>query len=82
MTKLEYGKCEKLMNMAIIKAKQAQEEYINAEKHLENGNSLEWEIEQRKADMHYGEADGIKQVLVALNFAHDGMKILSYLLNE
>lgn len=80
MNKIEYGKCEKLMKEAIRKVKQAEEEYKESEKHLEDANELEWETYQRKADQHYGEAIGINQVLVTLDFEHDRMKELSELL--
>lgn len=80
MTKIEYEKCEKLMEEAIIKVKQAKDEYKESEKHLKNANELEWEVFQRKADQHYGYADGINQVLVTLDFKHDRMKELSELL--
>ncbi len=80
MTKIECGKCEKLMEEAIRKVKQEQEEYTNADKHLKDGNSLKWKIEQRKADRHYGEAVGINQVLIILGFKHTRMKQLSELL--
>lgn len=82
MTKIEYGKCEKLMEDAISKAKQADEEYKESEKYtlLANYNETEHEIEQRKADQHYGYAEGINQVLATLGFKHDRMKELSELL--
>ena len=82
MTKIEYGKCERLMEEAIGKAKQADEEYKTAEKYtlLTNYNETEREIEQRKADQHYGEAVGIEQALATLGFKHDRMKELSKLL--
>lgn len=80
MTKIEYGKCEKLMKDAIRKAKQAETEYKESEKHLKDANELEWETYQRKADQHCGEAVGINQALITLGFKHDRMKELSELL--
>lgn len=80
MTKLEYGKCEKLMEQAIQKIKQADNEYKEANKHNANMDNVKMEIEQRKADQHYGEAVGINQVLVTLCFKHGRMKELSKLL--
>ena len=82
MTKVEYGKCEKLMEEAIRKAKQAQEEYKESEKYtlLENYNEVQSQIEQRKADQHYGYAEGINQALSVIGFKHDRMKILGSLL--
>lgn len=80
MTKIEYGKCVKLMEEAIIKVKQAKDEYKESEKHLKNANELEWEVFQRKADQHYGYAEGINQILTTLGFRHDRMNELSDLL--
>ena len=80
MTKVENGKCEKLMKDAIIKAKQSEEEYKEADRYLNSGNRIAWETEQRKADQHYGEAVGINQVLATLGFKNDRMKELSELL--
>lgn len=79
MTKIEYGKCVKLMEEAIRKAKQSDEEY-KAYNQLLNKDIVKAETEQRKADQHYGEAVGINQVLATLGFKHDRMKELSDLL--
>lgn len=79
MTKIEYGKCVKLMEKAISKAKQADEEY-KAYNQLLNDDTIHAKTEQRKADQHYGEAIGIKQALAILGFTHDKMKELSDLL--
>lgn len=80
MTKIEYEKCEKLMEEAIIKAKQAEDEQKEANKHYANMDDVRQGIAQRKADQHYGEAVGINQVLVTLGFKHDRMKQLSEIL--
>ena len=82
MTKIEYGKCEKLMEEAIRKAKQADEEYKEADKYtcLATYNEVQCNIETRKADQHYGEAVGINQALAMLGFKHDRIKELSELL--
>lgn len=80
MTKTEYGKCVKLVEEAIRKAKQSDEEYKQAGRHYANMDSVRQETEQRKADQHYGEAIGIEQTLVTLGFTHDRMKELSKLL--
>ena len=80
MTKIEYDKCVKLMEDAIRKAKQSDEEYKEADRHYANMDSVSQEIEQRKADQHYGEAVGIEQALAILGFKHDRMKELSDLL--
>lgn len=79
MTKAEYGKCEKLMEYAIQKAKQADEEY-KAYNQLIKNDMIKAEIEQRKADRHIGYAEGINQVLAVIGFKHDRMKILGSLL--
>lgn len=79
MTKVEYGKCEKLMEAAIQKAKQADEEY-KAYNQLIKNDIIKAEIEQRKADQHMGYAEGINQVLAVIGFKHDRMKELSELL--
>lgn len=79
MTKTEYGKCEKLMEEAISKAKHADEEY-KAYNRLLNEDIIKAETEQRKADQHYGEAVGIEQALATLGFKHDRMKELVNLL--
>lgn len=80
MTKFETKKCETLTEEAIKKVLQAEEEYREAKRHLQDDNTLEWETEQRKADQHYGEAYGINQVLETLGFKHDKMKQLLKLL--
>lgn len=79
MTKIEYRKCEKLMEEAIRKARQSDEEY-KAYNQLLNEDTIKAEVEQRKADQHYGEAIGINQVLATIGFKHDRMKELSELL--
>ena len=80
MTKIEYAKCEKLIEEAIRKAKQADEEYKEAGRHYANIDNVRQETEQRKADQHYGEAVGIEQALATLGFKHDRMKELLKLL--
>lgn len=79
MTKIEYGKCVKLMEEAISKAKHADEEY-KAYNRLLNECKIDAETERRKADQHYGEAVGIEQALATLGFKHDRMKELLKLL--
>lgn len=80
MTKAEYSKCEKVMHIAIRKARQSREEYEKEEQHLKNGDLVEGEVAQRRADQHYGEAIGISNVLGELGFKHDKMKELHELL--
>lgn len=65
MTKIEYGKCEKLMEEAIRKAKQSDEEYMEAGRHYANMDSVRQETEQ---------------ALATLGFKNDRMKELSKLL--
>lgn len=79
MTKIEYEKCEKLVEEAIRKVKQSDEEYKTYNQLL-NENKIKAEIEQRKADQHYGKAIGINQALVVLRFKHEKMKELTKLL--
>mgnify|MGYP007133045201 CR=1 FL=1 len=79
MTKIEYRKCEKLMEKGIRKARQSAEEYKTYNQLL-NEDTIKAETEQRKADQHYGEAIGINQALAVLGFKHDRMKELSELL--
>lgn len=80
MTKIEYNKCEKLMNDAIVKMKIAQDEYAESADYNEKEDAVKWEVSQRKADQYYGEALGINQVLVTIGFKHNRMKELSELL--
>ena len=79
MNKIEYRKCEKLMEEAIQKAKQADGEY-KAYNQLIKKDKIKAEIEQRKADQHIGYAEGINQVLAVIGFKHERMKELSDLL--
>lgn len=80
MTKIEYRKCENLMEEAIRKARQVDEEYKEADRHYTNMDDVRQGIAKRKADQHYGEAVGINQVLATLGFKHGRMKELSELL--
>ena len=80
MTKTEYVKCEKLMEDAIQKVEDSKREYSRYEFLSQKGDAIKAEVEQRKADQHYGYAEGINQVLATLGFKHDRMKELSELL--
>lgn len=80
MTKAEYGKCEKLMEDAIHKVEDSKREYSRYEFFLQKGDTIHAEVEQRKADQHYGYAEGINQVLAVIGFRHDRMKVLGSLL--
>lgn len=77
MTKVEYTNCEKLMEEAIQKAKQAKEEFykVRLEKDIISKNIL-----LATAHRHLGYADGINQTLACIGFKHDRMKELSELL--
>lgn len=71
MTKVEYIRCEKLMEEAIQKAKQANEEFNKAESEKDITN---------ESICHLGYADGINQTLVCIGFKHERMKELGDLL--
>lgn len=76
MTKVEYEKCEKLMEEAIQKAEQAKEEFDKArsEKDIYNLQVL-----MESAQNHLGYAEGINQTLAVIGFKHERMKELSEL---
>lgn len=80
MTKIEYEKCEKLMEDAIWKANNSNEDYRAYESLKKEGKSVDAECKLRVADQEIGYAEGINQVLVTLGFKHDRMKELSDLL--
>lgn len=77
MTKAECVRCEKLMEEAIQKAKQAKEEFDKAasEKDITSKNIL-----LEMAQNHLGYAEGINQTLVCIGFKHERMKKLGNLL--
>ena len=77
MTKAECVRCEKLMEEAIQKAKQAKEDFDKAasEKDITSKNIL-----LEMAQNHLGYADGINQTLVCIGFKHERMKELGNLL--
>ena len=79
MTKTERYKCEKLMEEAILKAKQSEEEFEKANDYNADGDERA-EVEYRISDQHYGEAVGINQALAVLGFKHEKMKELYDLL--
>lgn len=78
MTKLEYMKCEKLMDEAIRNAKNANEEFNKAGKCYD---TTERHILETKAWDHRGYAEGINQVLVVIGFKHDRMSELGKLIS-
>lgn len=77
MTKVEYARCERLMEEAIQKATQAKEEFDKAR--LEK-DIYDLQILMESAQNHLGYAEGINQALVVLGFKHDRIKELSGLL--
>lgn len=77
MTKIEYEKCEKLMEEAIRQGEKAREEFTKANE--ANGKST-FELLRLQAQNHLGYAKGINQALAILNFKHDRMKELADLL--
>lgn len=82
MTKIEYGKCEKLMEEAIQKAQTSKEEFEMVDKYaaLNNCSQSMIALYNKRAERHLGYAQGINQVLATLGFKHDRMKELSELL--
>lgn len=78
MTKLEYKKCEKLMNEAIRNAETANEEFSEAGKYYD---TTERHILETKAWSHRGYAEGINQVLAVIGFKHERMVELGKLIN-
>lgn len=80
MTKTEYGKCEKLMEEAIRKANNSNEDYKAFERLRKEGKEVDAECKLRLADQEIGYAEGINQALATLGFKHDRMKELSKLL--
>lgn len=80
MTKIEYGKCEKLMEEAIRKANNSNEDYRAYERLHKEGKEVDAECKLRLADQEIGYAEGINQVLATLGFKYNRMKELSELL--
>lgn len=80
MSKAEREKCEKLIEEAIHKVEDSKREYSRYKFLLQNGDAINAEVEQRKADQHYGYAEGINQVLTVIGFKHDRMTLLGSLL--
>lgn len=77
MTKVEYTRCEKLMEEAIQKAKQAKEEFAQFETCDVFSDKF---ILLQYAHNHLGYAEGINQTLVCIGFKHERMKDLKNLL--
>ena len=80
MTKIEYGKCEKLMEEAIRKANDFHEDYKAYERLSKEGKEVDAKCKLRVSDQEIGYAEGINQVLVTLGYKHYRMKDLSELL--
>ena len=80
MTKTEREQCVNLMYNAVAYAKQADTESKAAlEAHLNNDAIME-NIELQLYQQHIGLAEGIHDVLAALNFKHSDMDVLNKLL--
>ena len=77
MTKVEYAKCEKLMEEAISKAKDAQKDFIDAWK---ENDQAQQKILCERGQNHLGYAEGINQTLIYIGFKHERMKELRNLL--
>lgn len=80
MTKIEYRKCEKLMDEAIRKANSFHEDYKAYERLCKEGKEIDAKCKLRLADQEIGYADGINQALATLGFKHNRMRELSDLL--
>lgn len=79
MTKVEYTRCKKLMEEAIQKAKQTNEEFNKAKSEKD---IVSKSIILAMAHGHLGYAKGINQTLVCIGFKHERMKDLENLLYE
>ena len=80
MTKVEYRKCEMLMEEAI---REATDSNANYEEHVclrKKGKRVDARCSQRLADQEIGYAEGINQAFAVLGFKHDRMKDLFDLL--
>jgi len=75
MTKIEMKACETLCEKALKNIEKAEEEYREADRLRREGG--DFETQMRKADRHFGEAEGIQMVLSALKYQSDKMKTLS-----
>ena len=81
MTKIEYAKCEKAMDEAILNAQRATYDYVQSERiRKEGGCEVTAECKLRCADQHLGYAEGITQVLDMIGFKHDKMNELRELI--
>lgn len=74
MTKKENEACKVLCEEALKKIEQAEGEYAKAGLLKRDGG--DFETQMRKADRHFGEAEGIYNALVKFNFRSAKMKLL------
>lgn len=77
MTKVEYAKCEKLMEEAIRNGKEAKEKFEIAWNYKDETQKR---ILINRAHNYQGYAEGINQALVCIGFKHERMKELGNLL--
>jgi hypothetical protein len=77
MTKVEYTRCEKLMEEAIRNAENAKEEFDKAES---MDNIVEKCMKLAFAQNHQGYAERIAQTLACIGFKHERMEVLTELL--
>lgn len=77
MTKLEFMKCEKLLNEAIEYAIDAKDKLDVATKHP---NATERYVLENIAHNHRGYAEGINQALAVIGFKHERMAELGKLI--
>ena len=80
MTKVENMRCEKLMEDAIRKANDSEEDYKVYKRLLNDGKQVDAECKLRFADQERGYAEGIRQALACIGFTHERMKELDELL--
>ena len=78
MTKLEFMKCEKLLNEAIINAENANEEFTKADSYKD---IIEKSVLLAQAHNHRGYAEGINQALAVIGFKHKRMAELGKMIS-
>lgn len=80
MTKTEKEKCEQLVEEAINKCLESKEEYKKYSSCRKEGNLIDAHLALRKADQHYGFAEGIYYSLVVLRYESKKMRQLTELI--